>query len=350
MLNHMANQFLPYCEMEMIDESVESRRIFYRLGDSEFFQFANKNTIINGIQLVDVLPRMVVEDQGFLHIDLNQFDKNVVYELFESGRFKINCKGAIKNLIDSGKVVPVYSETYKIPTSIPYIVQTAGKTIRVFVNVSDFVTLDQYGKYQVTQTRNYNGLMAVLFAASAAYRIISSIHTLPSDLGDGMVLTYASMFTEVVNSMLHLDPTSKDKLKYLATEFALVQMYGTETGTNIFHRYKMTYFPKLTKLITDSIDSQFQIDSFDNMTLFIEQLKKMYPSMKGLSTYLVFDKWIRKYGAVTAMSIDYIGYHLYTICMVLLESPLITRNVLEPILVKNRGADMFKRLQLMISD
>lgn len=349
MLDHMANQFLPYCELEPMDETVETRRIFYRLGDSEFFQFANKNTISNGVYLIDILPKMVVKDQGFLHIDLKQFDKDLVYELFESGRFKISCKSAMKAMIDSEKVIPVYSEEYKIPTSIPYIVQTSGKNVKVFVNISDFVELDQYGKIKVTQFRNYNALMAVLFAACASYQIITSVRTLASDLADGLVLSYAGMFTDVVNGILHMDPVSKDKLKYLATEFALVQMYGTETGTELFHRYKMTYFPKLTKLITDSMDQQFAIDSFDNMTLFIEELKKMYPSMKGLSTYMVFNKWIYKYGAATAMSIDYIGYHLYTICMVLMESPLITRNVLEPIIVKNRGSDMFKRLQLLIS-
>ena len=70
--------------------------------------------------------------------------------------------------------------------------------------------------------------------------------------------------------------------------------------------------------------------------------------MHGLSVYTVYDRWIRRYGAATAMSIDYLGYHLYTICMVLMESPLITRMALEPIMEKNKGADMYKRMQAMI--
>lgn len=349
MLEAMGNEFLPNCSPSILDETVGERSIFYRLGESEIFEYANKHTVINGQVLVDIIPRMVVPDQGFLRVRLDQLDKNVRFELFESSRFKMTCKKTIMQMIEKGNVVMVYSEDYRLPTSIPYIAQSNGKNINViYVNITDFVTMDQYGIFQVDVTRNYNALMAVLFAACVAYRIITMTSALPSDLGDGMVLMYASMMERVINSMVHMDPVMREKIRYLATEFALVQMYGTEKGLKLFYRYKTTYFPKLSRMITDTIDNQFKIDNFDKLSLFVDGLTEQYPSLKGLTTYMIYEKWVRTFGAATAMSIDYIGYHLYTICMVLLESPLITRVALEPVLEKNKGSDMYKRLQAMI--
>ena len=348
MLENMGNVFLPSCSRMLLSESIGERKIFYRLGESEFFEQANKNVTINGIKLIDVIPRMVVTDQGFTQVTMSMLDKNTKYELFESGRFKMSCKSAMFKLIDSGKVVMVYSDQFRIPTAIPYIVQTDGNDATIFVNISDFVDMNQYALFEVTQARNYNGLMAALFAACASYKIITLTSTLPADLADGMVLLYGCMMEKVINSLVHMDPVMREKVKYLATEFALIQMYGTNTGTRLFYRYKQTYFPKLSKMITDSMDNQFKVDHFDKFSLWIQELKTNYPSMKGIDVYRVYDKWVRSYGPATSLGIDYLGYQIYTICMILMESPLVTRITLEPMLEKNRGTDMYKRLQALI--
>lgn len=340
---------MPRTQPEGINETVAPRQIFYRLGESEVFEFANKNTVINGQKMIDVIPRMIATDQGFLHVEYSQLDKSVQYELFEGPRYKISCKRAIRTMIEDGTLNLVYSEEYKLPTCIPYVVQGTGKDARLFVNISDFVVLDQYGKYQVQQTRNYNALMAVIFAAAMAAKIVQVRTPLPADLADGMVLVYSAMMERTINSLVHMDPITRDKVRYLSAEFCLIQMYGTEEGQKLFFgRYKNKYFPKLSKMVTDSMDNQFQTDSFDHLSSFIDELKRLYRSMHGLSEYAVFDKWIRLYGSSTSMSVDYIGYHLYTICMVLFESPLITRMALEPVMEKNKGLEMYKRMQSII--
>lgn len=353
-------QFLP--ELSWIDdsdvvqvmgESVGQRKIFYRLGESEIFDYANRNTIVgqggSNHKLIDVIPRMVLDNEGFLQIDYSQLDKLVQYELFEGPRYKMSCKKNIRDLIDSGRIRMVYTEEFKLPTCIPYIIQGSGTQARVYVNVSDFLTLDQYGKYQINSPRNYNALMAILFAAAISVRVVETNSAVPADLADGLVLVYAAMLERAINSLVHMDQVMKDKVRYLCAEFCLVQMYGTEIGQKMFFdRFANKYFPKLSKLVTDSIDAQFHTDSFDKLSLFIIELQRVYPHMKGLDDYKVMDKWIRLYGACTAMSIDYIGYHIYTICMVLMESPLISRMALEPVMERNKGVEMYKRMQMMI--
>ena len=81
-----------------------------------------------------------------------------------------------------------------------------------------------------------------------------------------------------------------------------------------------------------------QVECFDELRAYL----------LGLTTYAIYDKWIKRYGPATAMSIDYIGYHIYTICMILMESPLTTRTTLEPMMEKCKGSDMYKRIQAII--
>ncbi len=356
MIESMGNEFLPSCSSEKIDydlvnETVETRKsVYYRLGESEIFEYANKNTMINGEKLINVIPRMILTDAGFYHISLSDLEATTKYELFDSARFKIKCRKTIEKLIDSGKIIMVYSDSYKLPTCIPYIVKTNGsKDCSIYVNVSDFFNIDDYGKYFVSVTRNYNAIISALFAASLAYAIITMFNSIPFEVADGLIVSYASMFEKCVNSIVHLDPVARDKVKYLAAEFAMVQMYGTENGIKAFNKVKEKYFPKLSKLIMDSIDNQFKIDSFDKISMFIDELKRIYPNMKALSTYTLYDKWIRNYGSATAMSVDYIGYHIYTVIMAFMESPLITRMAIEPIIEKSHGVDMYQRIQAMVN-
>lgn len=347
------DQFTPSVsvpEFVSVNETVETRKIYYRLGESEIFQYANKNTTVNGLKLIDVIPRMSVDNQGFRYVDYANLDQSIQYELFDGPKYRIPCKRNMVKLLETGAVQMVYSDEFKVPTSVPFIAQTGATraSCKVFVNITDFVEMNTYGKYVITHGRNYNALMAVLFAACVAQVIISKSLTLPADIADTIVLVYANMLERTINSIVHMDPITRDKVRYLSTKFALIQMYGTEKGEEYFYRYQQKYFPKLSKIITDTIDSQFKRDCFDKFSLFIDELKTQYKSMHGLTEYMIYDKWIRSYGAATAMSIDYIGYHIYTICMVLFESPLINRAALEPVMEKNRGSDLYKQMPTLL--
>ena len=340
--------FVPVME-DAITESVAPRNIFYRMTESEMFMTANRMAKINGQEVVDILPRVAVEGQGFAHVGMNDLDSTVVYELFESNRFKLSCKQQMKKLLAGGDVVLVYGDEYRIPTCIPFVIQSKGRNAAtVFVNITPFTSINKNGKIVVTQIRNYSGLMAVVFAGCVAYETIRGGGSLPADLADALVLFYAGMMTKVINGLVHADSIQKETCKYLCAEFALVQMYGTEKGTTIFQRFKNKYFPKLGNLVVNSIDDTFHIDSFDNMTLFVEELKKNYPIMKGLSVPAISERWMRSFGSATALSLDYLGFHLYTLCMLLFESPLVSRMALEPLIDQKLGSNAFKRMQIMI--
>ena len=101
MVETMANEFIPNCSgIETLDESIGSRGIYYRLGESEFFEYANTHALVGGIKMIDVIPRMVLKDQGFIHVNLQMLDRQTIFELFESGRFKMSCKKTLREMLD----------------------------------------------------------------------------------------------------------------------------------------------------------------------------------------------------------------------------------------------------------
>lgn len=329
-----------------INESVDRRSVFYRLSESKIFEMANSKTKINGETIINVLPKMALDGHGFAHIGLELFSKEMIYELFESSRFAITCKKQIRELIDAGKLILCYSDNYKIPTSIPYTIKGSGSSTVIFCNISDFIKLDDYGNASVSQPRNYNGLMALFFTAAIAYVFTSKKHSsFTPNMNDALCVMYSNMMEKTINGLCHLDPFSKDKIKYLSLAFVLVQMYGTEYGIERFETLKKKYIPSITPMVANALDNNFKLDNYDNIELFITGLKDTFPLMKKVTLNNVFEKWIKSYGAATALSIDYIGYHLYTFSMLMFESPLISRIALETTVNIELGSQAYKNFQ-----
>lgn len=332
-----------------INESVATRNVFYRLSESKIFEIANSKTKINGETIINVLPKMVMDGHGFMHVGIELFSKEMVYELFESSRFSITCKKQIRKLIETGKLILCYSETYKIPTSIPFTIAGNGNNTVIYCNISDFVKVDEYGNVYVSQPRNYNGLMSLFFAASIAYVFSYKKHVsfVPTS-NDALCIMYSNMMEKTINGLCHLDTFTKDKVRYLSMAFILVQMYGTEYGIQRFETLKKKYIPTITPMVANAIDNNFKLDNYDNIDIFINGLKEMFPLMKKVTLNNVFEKWIKLYGASTALSIDYIGYHIYTFSMLMFESPLVSRIALETTINVELGARAYKVFQEQI--
>ena len=334
------------------NESVAPRNIMYRLGESEVYRTARSLDTVDGATLESNITRMVRDGHGFTFVSLNDLDKTVLYDIFEANQyFNVGVSGAkraMKNLLGTGKVQMVFSDVCFIDVSIPYVV-TMGRSPRVFVNISHFVSRNDQGKYEIKQPRNRNGFMAAIFAACVTYAILSHYHVLSPEIGDPIVLMYSYMLTDVIDRIVHADAITREKVRYLATEFALIQMYGTEAGNKQFQRFRTKFFPKLSPMIMDSIDAQFSLDAFDTLPKMIEELVRIYPSMKKLNFKQVWVNWQKKFGQATLFSIDYMGYMIYTMAMLLYESPLVYRLALDPMLKSARGESALKLLQTMVA-
>ena len=339
-------------ESKATNESVAPRNIMYRLGESEVYRTARSLDTVDGATLESNITRMVRDGHGFTFVSLNDLDKTVLYDIFEANQyFNVGVSGAkraMKNLLGTGKVQMVFSDVCFIDVSIPYVV-TMGRSPRVFVNISHFVSRNDQGKYEIKQPRNRNGFMAAIFAACVTYAILSHYHVLSPEIGDPIVLMYSYMLTDVIDRIVHADVITREKIRYLATEFALIQMYGTEAGNKQFQRFRTKFFPKLSPMIMDSIDAQFSLDAFDTLPKMIEELVRIYPSMKKLNFKQVWVNWQKKFGQATLFSIDYMGYMIYTMAMLLYESPLVYRLALDPMLKSARGESALKLLQTMVA-
>ena len=59
MIECMGHEFIPDITFSL-DEATGERRVFYRLSESDMFNYANKMSTINGEKMIDVIPRMLV--------------------------------------------------------------------------------------------------------------------------------------------------------------------------------------------------------------------------------------------------------------------------------------------------
>lgn len=335
-----------------LTESVGPRSVYYRLGESEVYKAARNQETVDGAKLESNITRMVRNGHGFTFVGYDDLDGTIQYEVFESNQFfnvgVSGTKKAMKNLVASGKVQMVYSDTYMVDVSIPFVV-TTGHMPRVFVNISHFVSVNQMGKYVISQARNKNGFVAAIFAGAVAYSILSHYHKLNSDIGDPLTLMHSYMLTDVFDRLVHMDAVTRDKIRYLCTEFSLIQMYGTDYGNKTFQRFRSKYFPKLSPMIMDSIDAQFSLDAFDSLPTLVDEMVRIYPSMKKVTFKAVWQGWVKRYGSSAAMACDYIGYMIYVLSELLYESPLVNRLALDPILKSARGESSLKIMQSMVA-
>lgn len=314
-----------------VNESLEARNFGEKLTSSEIFQFANNHTTYgpDKEKLTDVLVKIFKEGDGFLHIAYEDLDPTVIHEIFESNKFKTENRADIIQELKGENIVMIYSDSYKLPTALPYVVRNSSP-LTIYVNVTDFVTLDNYGKIKVPLYRNYGGLYAALFAAHITRKIMSSHISLSKPLLQGMTDMYSGMFASVAGRITHADANLKLKIRYLATQFMLIQMYGTEKGGMIFRNSLANNFVnQMGKILTDNIDNNFQIDSFDSLNLFILEMQRLYPSLKKMTRANFLENWMAQHGPYSTFMIEYPSLMIYALSCLYFSSPLINRAMIE---------------------
>lgn len=330
--------------IDKINEAIDNKSLYGPLSASKVFQLADSGT--KNEKLSSMLPKMVSDEQGFTHVSYEFLSKELIYDLFESKSFKIKNKTFIKEAIIKKNLILVYSEKYKVPASIPYVIRK-GTPPTIYVNVSNFTKMTDTG-YLECIPRQESGLMAVLFSAYCAMAYTED-RVPTSNVLKTMALTYSGMFGTIIgyNSSIS-DPIMLTKLKYLGAKFFCIQAYGTENGADLFYRNLSSYFENKisSKQVIDSLDLQFPDDSFDNIELLFTKILQVYPNIKNLSLAAFLENWIKRFGPATTMSIDYVGYMLYVMVSIILGSPAINIRSLDPV-VPNTISEAYADLQVL---
>lgn len=330
MLNESILGLVPSYDI-VINEALGDRSFVGRMSESEIFQYANTATTYGEKKekLVDVLPKMLYDDKGFIHVEYEDLDPTVIYEIFESSKFKTPNRESIVSDIKNGHIVMVYSSIYKIPTSIPFVIKNTSP-LTIYVNVSDFVEMDQYGKVKISQFRNYAGFYSAIYTAFLTRIFAQNDITPARDVIKCMTDLYGSMFSATVTRLCHADSMLKNKLKYIGAKFALIQMYGTLKGTSIFYNNISVDFEKsMGRVMCENIEASISQDSYDSISLLIAEMQRVYPSMKKLTKASFIESWMSMYGSFAALTIDYTCLMLYVLICLYRESPLVNRSMLE---------------------
>lgn len=322
--------------LDQINESIESKRYYGPLSTSKVFKLADAGAKIGGEKLSDVLPKMVVSDKGFTHIIPALISKELMYDMFDSRTFKMKNKNKVKEAIISGDIIMVYSEKYKIPASIPYIVR-ATDTATIYVNVSNYARMNEQGMLEAIP-RQESSLMALLYSA-----FISKVYMSPNYMPNHseiktLGITYGNMFGQVAAFICGIsDPIMTTKFKYIGTKFFLIQTFGTDTGQDLLYRHFIDYYSDKisSKQVLNMLDEQMDINAYDNIESLFAEIMKVYPSLKNLSLTSFLETWVKRYGVSTTMAIDYTSYMLYIIISIILGASSVNIRSLDAVVPKD---------------
>jgi len=332
-----------------LNESVDSRFMFGRLSESEIFDLANKATKVGGKKLSDVLPLILKDGAGFMHLGTQDFSSDLKYELFESSKFnrkKVQNRKKVLEAIEKGWIVPVITtEQYKIPTSIPFIIKD-GRPVVLYVNITDYINLDKYNKAQIGSPRDLNNLMAILYTSYLAVRMLNNQKMYSSEEIGILARTYGTMFAATIKTAAsHLDMNTRLKMEYIGSKFFCIQLLGTEKGEEVFFRtISPQYERALDTMSITSIENKIKVDDYDSLSHLVgTAIPEGYPGIK-INFGSFFDAWVSKFGPVTAMCMDYVGYMLYVMCLYYFEAPMLNRHALSNIISDRNLNDFFKNL------
>jgi hypothetical protein len=345
----MRNKFLSYDfknhTLEEINESIDAKRYYGPLSTSRVFQLADAGTKVGGEKLSEVLPKMVVSEKGFVHVSPALFSKELMYDLFDSRNFKMKNKNNIKEAIIKGSIVLVYSEKYKIPASIPYIVRATNPAV-VYVNVSNYTRMTDSGMLECLP-RQENALMSLLYSAYVSTIFMGPDYKPAQSVLKTMGITYGNMFGQVIafNSAIS-DPIMTMKLKYIGTKFFLIQVFGTELGQDFMYRVFENYFVDRmsSKQVISLLDEQIDLDAYDDIESLFREILKLYPNLKNLSLSSFLETWVKRYGISTAMVIDYPSYMIYVIISIILGASSVNIRSLDAVVPKDI-ADAYNSIQ-----
>jgi hypothetical protein len=334
-------------ELGNLLEAIDAKPLYGPLSSSKVFEFANKSSKVNGLALTDVLPRMATDGEGFTHVPYKLLSKELVFALFESRTFKMRNKKSVQEAVEKGEVILAYSEKFKVPVSIPFIIQKTGNGYRVIVNICSYGEFDSSGSF-VAKERNNTTLMSLIYTGYIVQRIVSTNYTPPLDVLKTLTITYGNMFGSIIGGLCSLDPLTTQKMKYIGARFAATQMYGTDFSDDFGYKYLIKeYSTKYGEYAIGSVDKFIPADSYDNLNMLIAVLTEKYPSIKPsmLNMTSFIEAWIKRYDVSVVFAIDYTGYLLYHIISVLLGSSGVNIRSMESVIPINYANSMYKTFE-----
>lgn len=254
--------------------------------------------------------------------------------------FKYPLKYKIKEALDDGRIVLLYNEKGKLPTSMPFFLTKAPNG-----EICAIISIDIYGvltKEKDSIRIDAKKLYCLLESAYMA-RIIhlygNPLSNSTSIITDGSHI-YSSMFIRVLNKKysLNVDKNRYHKVIFLASKFFLINILGLKDNNTTFN-YAIKNCPGGNILILEEVNKMTSEEDFKNFETFINLLIKpeLALGFKDLNVRNYLEAFIIMYDASALLALESFPYFIYNINSVRTGAYINNQYVLDAIVDKSGG-------------
>jgi hypothetical protein len=257
--------------------------------------------------IIKALNRMKVEGNGVVYVT-EEMLSDVIYKMSHKN-FRYIGKNTILTLYKKGIIQIVFSEDRDLHAGIPFFTKrNSNGSLSVVINIAPHATMRQDGTINMSPELLYIMMLCGAYSLKINDTITSNI--------DGVNELYASMFVGVIGKMFHLDKTKEDKIKFVASKFFLLSIFGPEFEAQSVEK-SMRMIKRVDPMVIRSMDVELTADYYMNLEALIDGLKMYFPEFTTLSLRSFVSSWINSYGVPAMFATEYAPYFYYVIGLVI---------------------------------
>lgn len=260
------------------------------LSDTSIFKYTE--TMANGLKLNNIIKNILDEKHGAIYPTAEQME-DVFYKMRHKS-FNFQAKFAVIDLFRKGIIRLLYNNKVKLTVAVPffkYKMENGG--LGVIVNISNYAKLNNDGSVTIDPLTLYCLMLSAAFSLQDNRSLLAY---------SGIPELYGSLFTSVVARMVNLNQMNRDKIKFVATKFAYIQLGVQENRASEAASKEINYVDKPS---LEQIDLAFPATVFENLETLIEHMRKVFPEFETITFGMLFDKWMRSFGECSSFGIEY---------------------------------------------
>lgn len=266
--------------------------MFYEKSLSETSVFKYTDTMSNSIKLNTVIKNLIDEKNGAEFLTAEQLE-DVFYKIRHKS-FNFQAKFAVIDLFNKGIIRLVYNPKVKLTVAVPFFkYKMVNGGFGVIINVSNYVKIDKDDSVNIDPTVLFTLMLSGAF-------LLCDKGVLPYS---GVPELYGDLFTSIIAKSANLSLINKDKIKFVMTKFMYIQLGVSEDRASEAAKKEIR---NIDKYGLNQLDLGFPAAVFKDLDTLIDHMRKTFPEFEKLTFGIIFEKWMRTYGEVSAFGIEYI--------------------------------------------
>ena len=301
------------------------------INDTYLFKLYDKTLNLNGTMLKLMQESEVLSDTQLAEY-ISSYDR----------RYNFPLKNKTLQDYRSGRVKVIYNnKNYKLPNTIPCFLVNNHGSITCIVNVSNYMTVNRNGIYNIEPKYLYSLMQGgtILATCYEKYSLMRNKASLIK-LGSSM---YSKLFVKIINKSqsLNITPAKIDIITFLSSMFFITNLLGRdeESLLDINIRYALENCKNSSKMVIEDYMREFDFETdFKSLDVFIKAISEKIPGLEDLTVTAFTENYLTAYGANMLMGLEFLPTFIFNLGAIQTGSYLNNQSAIE----KDLGSDIDK--------